>query len=121
LENKRPSLSSVYTDVVPVTHRAAVFTTGQALKRWWDVLQHRGPSYGYYPKPSKSWLIAKEEHYNEKAKEMFTDIQITTKGETSRKWSEKIEGLAAIALHEPQLAYCTVPSLLAHRVGGHSS
>jgi len=30
-----------------------------------------------------------------------TDIR-----EKCRKWSEEIEGLAAIALHEPQLAYC---------------
>ena len=81
-------------------------------------------SYGYYPKPSKSWLVVKEEHY-EKAKEMFKDVQITTKGqrylgsfigtnegkeefilEKCKEWTEEIEGLASIALHEPQLAYC---------------
>ena len=95
-----------------------------ALKIWWDALQRLGPSYGYYPKPSKSWLVVKEEHY-EKAKEMFKDVQITTKGqrylgsfigtnegkeefilEKCKEWTEEIEGLASIALHEPQLAYC---------------
>ena len=45
-----------------------------ALKIWWDALQRLGPSYGYHPKPSKSWLVVKEEHY-EKAKEMFKDVQ----------------------------------------------
>ena len=49
-----------------------------APKIWWDALQRLGPSYGYYPKPSKSWLVVKEEHY-EKAKEMLKDVQITTK------------------------------------------
>ena len=32
----------------------------EALKRWWDALQRLGPAYGYYPKPSKTWLIVKE-------------------------------------------------------------
>ena len=93
------------------------------IKRWWDALQRLGPAYGYYPKPSKTWLIVKEEHY-EKAKEMFKDVQITTKGhrylgsyigtnegkeefikEKCNEWSEELDGLASIALHEPQLSY----------------
>ena len=96
----------------------------EALKRWWDALQRLGPAYGYYPKPSKTWLIVKEEHY-EKAKEMFKDVQITTKGhrylgayigtnegkeefikEECKEWSEELDGLAwaSIALYEPRTA-----------------
>ena len=85
------------------------------IKIWWDALQRLGPSYGYYPKPSKSWLVVKEEHY-EKAKEMFKDVQITTKGQRylgscigtnegkeefilvkCKEWTEEIEGLASTA------------------------
>ena len=31
----------------------------KALKIWWDTLQASGPVYGYFPKPSKTWLIVK--------------------------------------------------------------
>ena len=42
----------------------------KALKIWWDALQLSGPAYGYYPKPSKTWLIVKEEH-KEEAESLF--------------------------------------------------
>ena len=96
----------------------------KALKIWWDALQLSGPAYGYFPKPSKTWLIVKEE-YEEKAKSLFPDlINITTEGcrylgsfigtETGKtkfiqakcaEWIEEIEGLASIARHEPHLSY----------------
>ena len=31
--------------------------TVESLKSWWDVLCQLGPKFGYYPEPSKSWLI----------------------------------------------------------------
>ena len=32
------------------------------LKIWWDSINEHGPFVGYYPEPSKSWLIVKENH-----------------------------------------------------------
>ena len=34
------------------------------IKAYWDILQQQGPVFGYFPKPSKSYLIVKEQHYN---------------------------------------------------------
>ena len=31
-----------------------------ALRKWWDSVCELGPDYGYFPKPSKTWLIVKE-------------------------------------------------------------
>ena len=28
----------------------------QDLRRWWSVLTEIGPKFGYYPKPTKTWL-----------------------------------------------------------------
>ena len=52
------------------------------LKMWWDLLSEIGPRIGYYPKPSKSWLIVKPQ-YAEYAKKIFnsTSIRITVKGQ----------------------------------------
>ena len=30
-----------------------------ALKQWWDELQEIGPLFGYFPKPSKTWIVVK--------------------------------------------------------------
>ena len=41
------------------------------LKKWWDEITSVGPSYGYFPKPSKSWLIVKPE-FTDEAKVLFS-------------------------------------------------
>ena len=48
---------------------------------WWNEIQKLGPSFGYFPKPSKTWLIVKPE-FLEKAKVVFadSDINITDQG-----------------------------------------
>ena len=51
----------------------------KALKIWWDALQLSGPAYGYYPKPSMTSLIVKEEH-KEEVESLFPDLNITTEG-----------------------------------------
>jgi hypothetical protein len=48
----------------------------ESIKLWWDDLQNRGPIYGYFPKPSKTWLIVKPGFYD-KAKRLFPDVKIT--------------------------------------------
>ena len=35
------------------------------LKVWWDLIVVKGPSIGYFAKPSKSWLIVKPEFAEE--------------------------------------------------------
>ena len=93
------------------------------IQDWWDDLNSVGPHYGYFPKASKTWLIVKPE-YEQQAKEMFPDINITQIGhkylgsyigtESGTKdfiqqqiehWSKDIKDLARIAASEPQLAY----------------
>ena len=60
-------------------------TTGsrklEEIKIWWDTLMTEGSKYGYYPKPSESFLIVKQ-HYREYAERIFTEsnINITTDG-----------------------------------------
>ena len=94
-----------------------------SVKSWWDKIKCDGPGYGYLPNPGKSWLIVKPE-YEETAREIFTDVNITTDGqrylgsyigteESQRefvqnevaKWNEEISQLCEIAVNEPQLAY----------------
>eukprot|EP00116_Pleurobrachia_bachei_P005595 sb/3465857/ len=98
-----------------------------SVKSWWDKIKSDGPGYGYLPNPGKSWLIVKPQ-YEDTAREMFTDVNITTDGqrylgsyigteESQRefveefvqnevaKWNEEINQLCEIAVNEPQLAY----------------
>ena len=37
----------------------------QILREWWKNIEENGPSFGYHPKASKSWLVVKEEKYDE--------------------------------------------------------
>ena len=32
----------------------------ESLRRSWDILMQVGPNHGYYPQPTKSWLIVKK-------------------------------------------------------------
>ena len=94
------------------------------LRRWWDLIIEFGVLIGYTAKPSKSWLIVKEE-YVQYAEERFTGtgIQITTEGKRhlgavigsetfkvkyvsdSIEWIEELKVLSQIAKVEPHLAY----------------
>ena len=53
----------------------------QVLREWWKNICENGPSFGYFPKASKSWLVVKENKFEE-AKQIFegTGINITTEG-----------------------------------------
>ena len=60
---------------------ATAAATLQRLRRWWDILQQRGSSYGYYLNTSKSVLLVKPS-YKAVAQELFgdTDILIRSDG-----------------------------------------
>ena len=51
------------------------------LRAWWDDLVTHGPSFGYFPKASKSFLVVKED-YAKVAERAFADtnVSITTHG-----------------------------------------
>ena len=96
-----------------------------ALRSWWDKLNGVGPSYGYYPNGSKTWLIVKPERYDN-AMNIFsgTNVQITTEGKRHLgaalgscsyverfmscrvgEWVGEIQKLSRIAAVHPQAAY----------------
>ena len=94
-----------------------------AIRSWWDNLCQTGPLFGYYPKASKTWVICKPE-YEEKARTIFPDVNITSVGHRylgsfigteqgkddfiDRKveeWCKDLQQLTEIASREPQVAY----------------
>ena len=52
------------------------------IRLFWHTLVNIGTKFGYYPKPSKSYLIVKEGH-SERANEIFgnLDIKVTAAGQ----------------------------------------
>ena len=58
------------------------------MKSWWDLLNQAGPKYGYFPKPSKTILLVKDEQSFQLDEELFNKekdenakIKITLSGE----------------------------------------
>ena len=92
---------------------------------WFKEITEHGPNIGYYPKPSKSWLIVKENHLEEALREFHgTGVNITTEGnrhlgavlgsdENRRKyvsdlvstWTQELIVLSDIAKSYPHCAY----------------
>ena len=96
-----------------------------ALRSWWENLNKVGPSYGYYPNGSKTWLIVKLEEYGN-ATNVFsgTNVQISIQGKRhlgaalgSRScvdtftygcvsdWICELKELSQIAISHSQAAY----------------
>ena len=42
---------------------AATGTVSQ-LRAWWDKLVEHGPAFGYFPNPTKTWIVVKPEHHD---------------------------------------------------------
>ena len=95
------------------------------LMQWWKILCDLGPKFGYFPEPSKSWIIIKP-GLLEKAVSEFqgTGVKITEDGKRHlgavigtedyreeymtkkiNQWSAEIEVLCRIANIEPQAAH----------------
>ena len=96
----------------------------KAVKDWWENLRQLGPLFGYHPKPSKTWLIVKEEKQKEAEAIFGKEFNISTEGrkylgsfigtdlgkekfmkEQLEEWESDIMNLADIAKQEPQHAY----------------
>ena len=99
--------------------------TIEAVKVWWDHLNEVGPSFGYYPKACKSYIVVKDERIRQKALAVFQGeaINITIDGERHigavigsqshkesfvkskvDRWVKDIRELSGIAKEEPQAA-----------------
>ena len=110
-----------------------------SLKECWIRLIEVGPKYGYYPQPTKSWLIVKPEQLDE-ARRIFegTGVQITTEGErhlgavigaeeykekyvrdTIAKWVSEVSLLSQIATTQPQAAYACFTAGYQHKLTYH--
>ena len=51
------------------------------LREWWNELCCLGPSFGYYPNPSKTWLVTKIDCVSTAAKAFDgTNVNITSEG-----------------------------------------
>ena len=50
------------------------------LSGWWKDLCTKGPMFGYFPKPSKTWVIVKPA-FEQEDKEAFPDLQVTSIGQ----------------------------------------
>ena len=96
------------------------------IKAWWTILSSSGPSYGYFVKSEKTWLIVKPQHERD-VKELFSDTGIgkTSEGkrhlgaavgsrfflesyisEKVKAWTSTILNLSLIAKTQSHAAYC---------------
>jgi hypothetical protein len=109
--------------------------TIRGLREWWDRVVTEGPKYGYYPEPTKTWLIVKEAEHDD-AVRIFqgTNVKITMAGkrhlgaplgslefrkeycsELVDEWVSQIKTLSDIAKSEPQAAYACFIHGLRHK------
>ena len=94
------------------------------LRKWWDLIVERGPAFGYFPNPTKTCLVVKEESAA-MAKEVFqgTGISVTEEGKRHlgaaigtqtfieryveqkvSEWVSAVERLSSIAHTQPHAA-----------------
>ena len=97
-----------------------------SLREWWDAIQREGKKYGYFVKPTKSWIVLKDPGKLEECRKIFetSPINITVEGkrhlgaaigslqfkndyinEKVERWTHNIETLAEIAKSQPHAAF----------------
>ncbi len=115
----------------------------KALRLFWDLLVLHGPSYGYFPKPSKTFLVVKSGQHAE-AECIFagTGVRLTEDGpdlmhkagqrhlgaavgsaefvaayltEKVATWAAQVDRLADVAATQPHAAYAAFVFGLRHR------
>ena len=95
------------------------------LRAWWDLLISEGPDFGYFPNPSKTWLITKE-GFNDAGLSGFAGkgVRITSDGRPYlgaaigsgeyvknyvkskvNSWLSNVSNLTTIAKTQPHAAY----------------
>ena len=59
-----PLIKKLPTAVKQTWYADDAASTGKIanLRGWWDEISRLGPSFGYHPNASKTWLIVKKEH-----------------------------------------------------------
>ena len=107
----------------------------ETIRKWWDTILVSGPKYGYFPNPSKSYLVVKSQHMD-KATRIFkgTGVMIQSYAqrdlgavignlsavreklrEKVKEWVNQVEALARIAATQPHAAYSAFTLGLRHR------
>ena len=96
-----------------------------SLRDWLTMLMEKGPDFGYFPKPSKSWLIVNESNTNQ-ANQLFGKfgLKIATSGrylggivgdkasmesfvkKKVQEWRMNLQQLLLVATTQPHAAYC---------------
>jgi hypothetical protein len=97
------------------------------IKHWFEDLMLKGPAYGYYPEPEKSYLVVDPSNVD-KAREIFGNLGVRVvngqrflggyvgdvEGKTvyaSKKvqeWVECVEKLTKVGAHQPQAAFAAL-------------
>ena len=97
------------------------------LRDWFEQLLDQGPSYGYFPEPTKSYVIV-DESFNSDAANIFQAYGVKVVqsrrvlggiigdksgkkeflADTVTKWKGKLESLSKIADKQPQVAYAAL-------------
>ena len=80
LENGSPGAGGYTTKQIWYADDAVGGGRISDLREWWQDLCTKGPMFGYFPKPSKTWVIVKPE-FEEEAKRAFPSLKVTSIGQ----------------------------------------
>ena len=101
------------------------------VKGWFEMLLSEGPKYGYYPEPSKSVLVVREELFD-KAQMLFGNmgVKVTNRflggfvGDKDgceafvkakvKEWVSSVERLAKVSKSQPQAAFAAMMKSVQH-------